>query len=101
MPLLLEYESVAKRPELGLPFSSEEIDDFIDSLCAVGRNHAIFFLWRPQLRDPGDEMVLEVAVTGRCEYIVTYNLRDFAGSEKLGVRAITPMQFLRMIGERI
>lgn len=46
-------------------------------------------------------MILEVAVTGRCQYIVTYNLRDFAGSERFAVRAITPLQFLRVIGERI
>jgi putative PIN family toxin of toxin-antitoxin system len=99
VPLVLEYESVAKRPETEIPFSPGEIDAFLDSLCAVGRRHPIFFLWRPYLRDPGDEFVLEVAVAGGCRYIVTHNLRDFAGVEDFGVSAITPKEFLRLIGE--
>jgi putative PIN family toxin of toxin-antitoxin system len=99
VPLLFEYEAVAKRSEARVPFSAAEIDDFLDSVCEVTRHQEIFFLWRPYLRDAGDDLVLEVAIAGGCNYIVTHNLRDFAGAEKFGVTAVTPQQFLRLMGE--
>jgi len=64
----------------------------------VARRQDIFFLWRPRLRDPSDDMVLEAAVAGGCSQIVTFNLRDFEPGEHLGVRAVTPQTFLRTIG---
>jgi len=51
------------------------------------------------LSDPNDELVLELAVSAKCEYIVTHNIRDFRGSEKFGIQAITPKEFLQIIGE--
>jgi len=59
----------------------------------------IYFLWRPYLRDRNDEMVLELAVAARCDYIITYNQRDFSGAEKFGIRVIGPRPFLQEIGE--
>ena len=59
----------------------------------------IFFLWRPFLRDPRDDMVLELAVEAECDAILTYNQRDFAGVEQFGLRANTPKEFLQEIGE--
>ena len=58
----------------------------------------VHFLWRPQLRDPNDEFVLEVAVESGCGVIVTHNIRDFAAVERLGVRAVKPAEFLRTMG---
>jgi putative PIN family toxin of toxin-antitoxin system len=98
VPLVYEYEDVLKRPWMGVPFSEKDLDDFLDSLCAVGRRHEIHYFWRPQLRDPNDELVLEAAIAGGCQYIVTYNVKDFGGAERFGIRAITPGQFLRTIG---
>jgi len=100
VPLVLEYEDVLLRPEVGIPLSSGEIGDVLDYLCAVGRHHEIFFLWRPYLPDPGDDMVLELAVKAGCDTVVTYNQRDFAGCGRLGVQALTPGEFLRRIGEQ-
>lgn len=57
-----------------------------------------FFLWRPFLRDPKDELLLELAVKAQCGYIVTYNRRDFEGSEEFGIVVVTPGQMLREIG---
>jgi predicted nucleic acid-binding protein len=57
----------------------------------------ILFLWRPFLRDADDDMVLELALAAGCQHIITHNVRDFAGSEQLGVSAITPREFLRRI----
>ena len=59
----------------------------------------IFFLWRPFLKDPKDDMVLELAVEAEVEYIVTHNLKDFNGVEHFGIKAITPKEFLQIIGE--
>ncbi|MEP6836253.1 MAG: PIN domain-containing protein [Gemmatimonas sp.] len=67
-------------------------------LCSVAHHRQIYFLWRPFLRDPNDDMVLEVAVEAQCTYIVTFNLRDFVGIEQFGLQAITPGQFLALLG---
>jgi len=56
-------------------------------------------IWRPYLRDPKDEMVLETAVAGGCDAIVTYNRRDFVGAEKFGIQVLSPKAFLQQIGE--
>ena len=99
VPLVLEYEDVLLRPEVGVPLTASAVGDLLDYFCAVGRHQEIFFLWRPYLVDPGDDMLLELAVKGSCGFIVTFNGRDFAGCERFGVEAITPAAFLRMIGE--
>lgn len=92
--LFLEYESALKRPGLGVGVPVAAIDDILDHLAAVGRQQKIFFLWRPSLPDPADDHVLEVAVAGRCDAIVTYNRRDFRGAERFGIRIVSPPQFL-------
>jgi predicted nucleic acid-binding protein len=51
------------------------------------------------LSDPKDDFVLELAVESGCEYIVTFNMKDFAGAENFGVTAIKPQEFLRVLGE--
>lgn len=97
--LILEYEDVLQRQRAELGLSQDDVADFIDSLCSMAHHHKIYFLWRPVLPDANDELVLELAVTARCEYIVTHNIRDFEGSDKFGINSITPREFLRVIGE--
>ncbi|MGB3420815.1 MAG: putative toxin-antitoxin system toxin component, PIN family [Dolichospermum sp.] len=99
VPLVLEYTDVLLRELPNLYLSHEEVDDIIDFYCAVGVQHEIFFLWRPFLRDPKDDMVLELAVKARCEIIITYNTRDFAGVEQFGLKLLEPSEFLRLIGK--
>ncbi|MFM7352218.1 MAG: putative toxin-antitoxin system toxin component, PIN family, partial [Microcystis aeruginosa] len=82
-----------------LYLSREEVDDLIDFYCSVGTPHEIFFLWRPFLRDPKDDMVLELAVKAGCQSIITYNTRDFAGVEQFGLCLLEPSGFLRLIGK--
>jgi putative PIN family toxin of toxin-antitoxin system len=98
VPLILEYESVAKRQarELGLTF--EDIDDVLDYVCSIAEPREIFYLWRPFLSDPRDDLVLELAVEANANFIVTHNLRDFAGVEHFGVEALSPGEFLRYLG---
>jgi predicted nucleic acid-binding protein len=99
VPLVLEYTDVLLRELPNLYLSHEEVDDLIDFYCAVGVQHEIFFLWRPFLRDPKDDMVLELAVKARCEIIITYNKRDFAGVDQFGIQLLEPSEFLRSIGQ--
>lgn len=98
VPLLLEYEEVAKRNSRALGLSHDDIDDVLDYLCSVAGLHNIFYLWRPYLPDPEGDMLLELAVEARCHRIVTFNGRDFQGVGQFGVRAVTPQEFLSEIG---
>lgn len=98
VPLVLEYEEILFDVEPELPVSSEVIRDVIDFHCQVARKHRIFYLWRPQLRDPDDEMVLELAVRANCDVIVTFNKSDFHGVEEFALQVLTPGEFLRQIG---
>ena len=79
--------------------TEEEVSIFIDSLCSMAHHHKIYFLWRPSLTHVNDELVLELAISANCEYILTHNVRDFKGSERFGIRAITPKEFLQVIRE--
>lgn len=99
VPLVLEYEAVARRQAPGLGLSEADVDTVVDFICAQAHHRRIFFLWRPFLRDPKDDMVLEVAVEAQCRHIVTFNTRDFAGTEQFGVRPITPREFLTLLQE--
>jgi predicted nucleic acid-binding protein len=99
VPLVLECEDVAKRQAAELGLTEQDVDDVLDHVCAVSERREIYYLWRPFLRDPRDDMVLEVAVEAECGYILTYNGRDFAGVDQFGIEAITPKQFLQQIGE--
>ena len=69
-----------------------ELGGFLDYFCSVGRHQEVHYLWRPYLKDPKDDLILEAAVAGSCEAIVTYNRRDFTGAEKFGIRILTPAQ---------
>jgi len=100
VPLVIEYESIAKRligKRTGL--NATDIDDVVDYFCSVGQRCEIHFLWRPFLADPNDDMVLELAVAAGCEIIVTYNKSDFKGISQFGIRALTAREFLQEIGE--
>ena len=99
VPLLLEYEDVTKRLLGQIPLTEDEINDILDYLCGMAKQQEIFFLWRPFLQDAKDDMILEVAVSGECEIIVTYNKKDFVGVEQFGLQVMTPKEFLETIGE--
>jgi putative PIN family toxin of toxin-antitoxin system len=80
VPLILEYEAVLTRPQhlatCGLSMS--EVEHLLDDLVAVARPVRLAFRWRPALTDPDDDMVLETALNGNANAIVTFNQRDFA-----------------------
>ena len=97
VPLFVEYRTVLLRPENLVQRPAAQAEAFLDFLLSVSQLQEIFFLWRPALPDPGDDLLLELAVAGSCRYIVTYNLADFRGTEKWGVAAVRPFDFLRLI----
>jgi predicted nucleic acid-binding protein len=99
VPLILEYEEVAKRLVGQIGLTADEVDDVLDYICRVARRRTVFYLWRPLLGDPQDDMVLELAVVAKCSHIITYNRRDFEGAERFGIRVATPKAFLQGIGE--
>lgn len=93
-PLAAEYESVLKRGRLAL--SEAQIDDVIDFICARATHHQIFYLWRPALKDPDDDFVLELAVKAGAD-IVTWNEGDFKRAAQFGVKAVNPRRFLEQL----
>ena len=100
VPLLLEYEDVAKRLLGEIVLNEEDIDYILDYICSVSNLRKIFYLWRPFLKDPKDDLVLELAVTSKSDCIITYNEKDFVGvREHFGIRILTAKEFLLEIGE--
>jgi putative PIN family toxin of toxin-antitoxin system len=95
--LVLEYESVLLRPGLIPNFTAHEIHRILDAVCLMAMHQKVFFAWRPFLKDPNDDLVLELAVAASAPYIITHNISDFAGSNTVGVRAITPSAALQII----
>jgi len=95
VPLFVEYEAVLKRPGLLPHLAANDIDAILDYLLSRASIHEVFFLWRPFLKDPKDDLVLETAVASQSRYLITFNLRDFADVEKaFGIKVITPQEFL-------
>jgi putative PIN family toxin of toxin-antitoxin system len=98
VPLVFEYEDVAKRQLKDLALTEQDVNDILDYMCKVAVHQHIFYLWRPVLKDPKDDMVLEVAVAAECEFIITFNVRDVVGSEQFGIQVVTPKIFLQQLG---
>ncbi|MDM8522349.1 putative toxin-antitoxin system toxin component, PIN family [Desulfococcaceae bacterium HSG8] len=84
IPLYVEYQDVLTRPEhMSGESTAEEVPAFLRYICGIAHRQRIFFLWRPWLSDPKDDMVPETAVASQSRYIVTYNLTDFRGSKNI------------------
>ena len=97
-PLFLEYEEVLKRAEQRLAhgLTPEAVDEFLAELAALIEPVELHFQWRPQGRDPNDEMVLEAAINGQADVMVTYNLADFAGiAERFRIEVMHPADLLK------
>jgi putative PIN family toxin of toxin-antitoxin system len=101
-PLWLEYEAVLKRPEIRLRhgISFENIDILLDTLAAHVEPVHLNYLWRPQLRDPNDEMVLETALNAAADALVTFNIKDFTGAaNRFSLKLLTPAEFIKLTGD--
>ena len=99
-PLCFEYEDVCSRPEHveAARFSPADLAVFLDAVIDLVEPVDVWFLWRPQLQDPGDELVLEAAVNGRAEAIATFNRRDFRpAADRFGIDVLLPADAIRRI----
>ena len=95
-PLVLEYEAVLKRNN---SLNYADVNAVVDYLCHISEQHGIFYLWRPVLKDPQDDHVLELAVKANA-VIVTWNVKDFVpATARFGLEVITPRDLLKRLGE--
>jgi predicted nucleic acid-binding protein len=93
VPLMVEYEAVLTRPEhlAAAGVTAEEVNEVLDALATVLVPVRFRFLWRPKLKDPADEMVLETAVNGCADRLVTFNVRHLAvAAAEFGIRVSRP-----------
>jgi putative PIN family toxin of toxin-antitoxin system len=98
--LALEYEATCRLPEhrLAAGLGLDEVGIFVDAVLALAEPVETHFLWRPLLRDPDDERVLEAAVNGQAAAIVTFNRRDFgAAPARFGIDVLLPAEAIRRI----
>jgi putative PIN family toxin of toxin-antitoxin system len=95
--LLFEYEEITRPLVEELWAQPERLDNLLDFLVASSNRPKISYTWRPVLRDADDDMILELAIAARANFIVTHNVRDFAGAERFGVGVLTPAEFLRKL----
>ena len=100
VPLIIEYEAVLTRPEhleaSGL--TSRQMNAVLDALVKVSIPVPFWFLWRPRLKDPADEVVLETAVNGEADWLVTFNVRHLAdAAREFGIRVMRPRDAWREI----
>ena len=99
-PLFLEYEDVLKRPEhrLAHGLTLLGVDEFLAELAALIEPVEVHFQWRPQTRDPKDEMVLEAAINGQADALITYNVGDFAeAGSRFEIPVLRPAELLKKV----
>ena len=104
VPLFLEHEDVLNRPEFLLRsgLNSQDVKVFLDMLALKSIKTHIHYLWRPFLKDPKDDMVLELAVNGIADAIITFNHKDFVGvQDQFGVAVIRPADYYKQTVEEV
>ena len=100
--LWLEYETVLKRPDQlkASRWTADRVDVFLARLAERCEPIDLHFRWRPQVRDPKDEMVLDAALNGRADYLVTHNIADFAPvASRFAIEVVSPGQLLQILKE--
>lgn len=98
IPLYLEYLDVLQRPE-NIPSNQTPSDvvSFVRKLLGYSHKQSVYFRWRPTLKDPNDDFVLELAIASQSHHIVTFNSKDFPNIELFGIETISPSDFLKMV----
>ena len=97
VPMVLEYEDALLRHAPASGLTPGNVRTLIDYVCSVAIRQEVFFLWRPLLKDPNDDMVAELAVAAACDAVVTHNVKDFTGIDKFDLAVLTPATFLKQV----
>jgi predicted nucleic acid-binding protein len=103
VPLLIEYEAVMTRPEhlKEARLSTADVGVLLDAVAAAAEPVRLAYLWRPQLPDVDDDMVLEAAVNGGASGIATFNRRDFGpATRQFGISTLLPGELVRLLEKR-
>lgn len=100
VPLMLQYESVLTRPEhlVAAGISEADVQVLLDAIALVVTPIRISYLWRPMLPDPDDDLVLETAVNGHAEVVITFNRRHFEpAAARFGIEIVAPAEAVRRL----
>ena len=97
--LMYEYEDVARRPGNVPGLTAQDITDILDLIYRNSHRQLVWFSWRPASSDPGDDLVLDAAVAGGCDFVVSFNERHLRAARELGIEVLRPAELLKLIGE--
>lgn len=97
--LMYEYEDVARRPGSAPGLGPQDITNILDLLYRESQRQLVWYSWRPASPDPGDDLVIDAAVAGGCDFVVSFNERHLRGASRFGIQVVTPGEMLRLIGE--
>lgn len=97
--LMYEYEDVALRPGNAPGLSPLEITNILDLIYQRSHRQLVWFSWRPLSSDPGDDAILEAAIAGGCDYVVSFNERHLRAAREFGIEVLKPADLLKLIGE--
>ncbi len=97
VPLLAEYDDVSSRPDMGVSIPMSAVEAILRRIAQVAHKQQIYFLWRPILPDPKDDMVLEVAIASGATHIVTFNRKDLRLASQFGITVLPPADFIRLL----
>lgn len=96
---MYEYEDVARRPGAASGLSPQDITNILDMIYRESHRQFVWFSWRPLSADPGDDAILEAAIAGRCDYVVSFNERHLRVIREFGIEVLKPVDLLKLIGE--
>ena len=97
--LMYEYEDVARRPGNVPGLSRQAITDILDLIYRQSHRQLVWFSWRPLSPDPGDDLVLDAAIAGGCDFVVSFNKRHLRAAREFGIAVLPPAELLKLIGE--
>jgi predicted nucleic acid-binding protein len=97
--LMYKYEDVARRPGAAPGLSPQDITNMLDMIYRESHRQFVWFSWRPLSSDPGDDAILEAAIAGRCDYVVSFNERHLRVAREFGIEVLKPADLLKLIGE--
>jgi predicted nucleic acid-binding protein len=98
LALMYEYEDVARRPGNAPGLSPQDITNILNLIYQQSHRQLVWFSWRPLSPDPGDDAILEAAIAGGCDFVVSFNERHLRAAREFGIEVLKPADLLKLIG---